>query len=85
MKPYIAQEIHNMLTALKQAVFNNSLEDIDIPEEQIDIALDAIETEFPEVLLDGDVDFDDSMDGDAASALASAGYGTDEDYGSADN
>jgi len=26
-------------------------------------------------------DFDDSMDGDDASALASAGYGTDEDYG----
>ena len=28
-----------------------------------------------------DVDCDDSMDGDAASALASAGWGTDEDYG----
>jgi hypothetical protein len=28
-----------------------------------------------------DVDYDDSMDGDAASALASAGWGTDEDYG----
>jgi hypothetical protein len=26
-------------------------------------------------------DFDDSMDGDHASALASAGFGTDEDYG----
>ena len=26
-------------------------------------------------------DYDDSMDGDAASALASAGWGTDEDYG----
>lgn len=26
-------------------------------------------------------DFDDSMDGDAQSALASAGFGTDEDYG----
>lgn len=25
--------------------------------------------------------YDDSMDGDAASALASAGFGTDEDYG----
>ena len=25
--------------------------------------------------------FDDSMDGDAQSALASAGWGTDEDYG----
>lgn len=27
------------------------------------------------------MDYDDSMDGDAASALASAGLGTDEDYG----
>lgn len=25
-------------------------------------------------------DYDDNMDGDAASALASAGWGTDEDY-----
>ena len=28
-----------------------------------------------------DYQYDDSMDGDNASALASAGYGTDEDYG----
>jgi hypothetical protein len=28
--------------------------------------------------------YDDSMDGDDASALASAGWGTDEDYGSDD-
>ena len=26
-------------------------------------------------------DYDDSMDGDHASALASVGWGTDEDYG----
>ena len=29
----------------------------------------------------GDDELDDSMDGDHASALASAGWGTDEDYG----
>ena len=29
-------------------------------------------------------DYDDSMDGDHASALASAGFGTDEDYGGYD-
>jgi hypothetical protein len=33
-------------------------------------------------LFQEDEDFDDSMDGDAGSALASAGWGTDEDYGS---
>jgi hypothetical protein len=30
---------------------------------------------------DEDEDLDDSMDGDFDSAMASAGYGTDEDYG----
>jgi hypothetical protein len=30
-------------------------------------------------------DYDDPMDGDEGSALASAGWGTDEDYGSYDN
>jgi len=35
-----------------------------------------------EVEDDNDLDFDDSMDGDHESALASAGFGTDEDYGS---
>lgn len=29
-----------------------------------------------------DYQFDDSMDGDFDSAMASAGFGTDEDYGS---
>jgi hypothetical protein len=29
----------------------------------------------------GDDSYDDSMDGDHGSALASAGWGTDEDYG----
>ena len=28
-----------------------------------------------------DDDYDDSMDGDHDSAMASAGFGTDEDYG----
>tara|TARA_R100001509_G_scaffold103377_1_gene60826 strand:- start:194 stop:352 length:159 start_codon:yes stop_codon:yes gene_type:complete len=28
-----------------------------------------------------DYDYDDSMDGDWDSGMASAGYGTDEDYG----
>jgi hypothetical protein len=43
----------------------------------------AIEDD-PSFFDDADVDpseYDDSMDGDDASALASAGWGTDEDYG----
>jgi hypothetical protein len=31
--------------------------------------------------LDEDSDYDESMDGDFDSGMASAGYGTDEDYG----
>jgi hypothetical protein len=35
-----------------------------------------------EIIKDYEEDnYDDSMDGDEASALASAGFGTDEDYG----
>ena len=34
-----------------------------------------------EELQDQSAEYDDSMDGDHASALASAGMGTDEDYG----
>lgn len=30
---------------------------------------------------EGERDYDDSMDGDHESALASVGWGTDEDYG----
>ena len=37
-------------------------------------------TERAEELAD-EYDYDDSMDGDHESALASAGWGTDEDYG----
>ena len=33
--------------------------------------------------LETDADYDESMDGDFDSAMTSAGYGTDEDYGSA--
>ena len=43
----------------------------------------AIEDD-PSFFDDADIDpseYDDSMDGDDASALASAGWGTDEDYG----
>ena len=34
-----------------------------------------------EHMMDSIDDYDDSMDGDFDTAMASAGYGTDEDYG----
>lgn len=41
-----------------------------------DQVLDALEVDFN--------DYDDSMDGDFDSGMASAGYGMDEDYGGYD-
>jgi len=43
--------------------------------------MDGIGVDTDDLLEDEDSDFDDSMDGDFDSAMASAGYGTDEDYG----
>lgn len=41
---------------------------------------ECMDTDFSDYEVEDD-SFDDSMDGDAESALASAGWGTDEDYG----
>ena len=40
--------------------------------------MDACDIDTDEL---SDSDYDDSMDGDFDSGMASAGYGTDEDYG----
>lgn len=49
---------------------------LNVPE---DMVLDVMDTMG---LVEPDMDdYDDSMDGDDASGLASAGWGTDEDYG----
>jgi DNA-directed RNA polymerase specialized sigma24 family protein len=44
---------------------------------ELDIPLDLVQA----TLYDYDESIFDSMDGDEASGLASAGWGTDEDYG----
>lgn len=54
--------------------------------EDIDAAWEAFRVDFPNspvdfVTEDGEGDYDESMDGDFDSAMASAGFGTDEDYG----
>ena len=48
--------------------FDDELDSDEMPEDTAD-----------ELLIDDE--FDDSMDGDHESALASIGWGTDEDYG----
>jgi hypothetical protein len=40
-----------------------------------------LEGEEPEIEMDDEYDYDESMDGDHDSAMESAGWGTDEDYG----
>ena len=52
--------------------------DLELREMFGDEAIDGPEQDEEDTL---DEDYDDSMDGDHASALASAGWGTDEDYG----
>jgi hypothetical protein len=58
----------------------------DMPVAQVEAAIDLLmeDDDFRATVgdeVDQEWDFDESMDGDAESALASAGYGTDEDYG----
>ena len=43
---------------------------------------DGVEDDHYEVTGCEDDDYNEPMDGDFDSAMASAGYGTDEDYGS---
>jgi hypothetical protein len=70
----------------------NSLEYIasymNLPIEQVEAAIDIL-MDDPDFRDEGDLDepldaddyFTDNMDGDFDSGMASAGYGTDEDYG----
>lgn len=48
-----------------------------VPEEMVEDAIDFL-MDDPDFRA---AEFDDSMDGDFDSAMASAGFGTDEDYG----
>lgn len=57
---------------------------LDIPVAWVEVVCDEVHSTLNTLnaIFDNDQDFmDDSMDGDATSALASAGFGTDEDYG----
>lgn len=60
----------------------------DVPEHMVEGAIDLLmeDEDFRATVGDDDADeeeyyFDDIMDGDFDSAMESAGYGTDEDYG----
>ena len=60
---------------------------LDVPEDMVIKSVEFLwsnDGDFRELMTeDDDRSYDDSMDGDAGSALASAGWGTDEDYGGA--
>lgn len=64
-----------------------ALEDSDplsIDVDAIKCTLSELESAFGSVLCIDNEAFEDDIDGDAASALASAGFGTNEDYGGSD-
>ena len=42
---------------------------------------DEVKAFYERYIEENEQDYEDDMDGDHASALASAGWGTDEDYG----
>ena len=49
--------------------------------EKFNIPVWDVELIFEDFMAQMDAEYNDSMDGDFDSAMASAGYGTDEDYG----
>ena len=64
--PQFLRELSRDESRAFQELFNTCEDFVNLSEELADAA---------------DRDYNDSMDGDHASALASAGFGTDEDYG----
>lgn len=81
--------------SINSSEFKQELKDL-LNKHGIDSYLDAPDSAIADMLIDHLIDVRDAdrdideegdpgdMDGDAASALASAGLGTDEDYGGGD-
>ena len=65
------------MSALRQDVYDLAFEGLEVAE--IAAILGVSEDAVLEAFEDAD-EYDDSMDGDFDSAMASAGYGMDEDY-----
>jgi hypothetical protein len=71
-----------MKNQLLEAMYNGIIDPVSIAEMCIRYMSESdVETMLQVNDINLDYDYEDSMDGDAASALASAGWGTDEDYG----
>lgn len=70
----------NLVSFIEEDILDGELSFVEIAERygvDLEMVYDVLGTMDRE-------DYDDSMDGDHASALSSAGWGTDEDYGFAD-
>jgi len=73
-------KISSLILAIQEELIQNSLSLEEISQ-IYNVPLSWIQ-EASDMLMYGSPDpYDDSMDGDAESALASVGWGTDEDYG----
>ncbi|MFZ9205596.1 MAG: hypothetical protein ACO22M_06555 [Candidatus Nanopelagicaceae bacterium] len=70
---------------IEDYIVNNPHMDLEEIAEVFEVDVDFVQNIYsmidPELLQEAEDRYDDSMDGDEASALASVGWGTDEDYG----
>lgn len=72
-------QIYNELCELEEVARDDegndaAAEAVSLARQQVYVALEALDTGYED-------EYDDSMDGDHESALASAGMGVDESYG----
>lgn len=68
----------DFVMTIEEFILDNPHMDLEEIAEVFEVDVDFVQDIYSAIDPDA---FDDSMDGDEASALASAGWGTDEDYG----
>lgn len=73
----ISMEIQDALVSNGPSINSGHIEGI---AKDLGVPVDWVQAVYDD-MLDEELSYDDSMDGDFDSGMASAGYGTDEDYG----
>jgi len=78
-------KFRDLMIDIEDYIVNNPHMDLEEIAEVFEVDVDFVQNIYsmidPELLQEAEDRYDDSMDGDEASALASVGWGTDEDYG----
>jgi hypothetical protein len=78
-----------LIDAMLRALENDDMINGYVTQEEVECTLNELSSAFMELKLERSVpvlddNYDDSMDGDFDSAMTSAGFGTDENYGGGD-